>query len=374
MKSKSGKFCSSYYLRKSFTLGLFANSYTKTMKKYASFILLFMLLFSCSKSQKVVIPEKPLGWQKIETPTTASLRGLSPLTEQIAWASGSGGTWLRTLDGGETWESGIIDGLDSVDFRDIEGIDANTAIAMASGQPALIYKTIDGGKSWMKKYQGPEQSFLDGMAFFKNNGYAIGDVVDGKWMILETKNMGETWKWMESSPSGPLGGGSFAASGSGILVDEDNIWFVSAGKDSKVYHSADNGFHWQAFPTPITQEEDSQGVFSMAKIDAESIVGVGGDFNQPDLIDKNSIISVDGGKTWALTTGNPPNGYRSGVEFFHKFGWLVSVGPSGSDFSKNRGEDWEKIAEEGFHAVKMDHTFNSVWASGANGTVAKLIY
>lgn len=344
------------------------------MKKYASFILLFMLLFSCGKSKKVVIPEKPLGWQKIETPTTASLRGLSPLTEQIAWASGSGGTWLRTLDGGETWESGIIDGLDSVDFRDIEGIDANTAIAMASGQPAVIYKTIDGGKTWLKKYQGPEQAFLDGMAFFKNSGYAIGDVVDGKWMVLETKDLGETWNWMESSPPGPVGGGSFAASGSGILVDEDNIWFVSAGKDSKVYHSSDNGSHWEAFPTPIIQQEDSQGVFSIAKIDAESIVGVGGDFNQPDLKDKNSIISVDGGKTWGLTTGNPPNGYRSGVEFFQKFGWLVSVGPSGSDFSKNRGEDWEKIAEEGFHAVKMDHTFNSVWASGANGTVAKLIY
>lgn len=344
------------------------------MKNYATVFLLLFLLVSCSKSKNTVISEKPLGWDKIESPTTASLRGLSPITEQIVWASGSGGTWLRTLDAGETWESGIIDGLDSVDFRDIEGIDANTAIAMASGQPAVIYKTIDGGKTWEKKYQGPEGAFLDGMAFYKNAGYAIGDVVEGKWMILQTKDLGETWKWMESSPPGPVGGGSFAASGSGILADGDNIWFASAGKDSKIYHSPDNGFHWEKYPTPIVQNEDSQGIFSMVRIDVEGIVAVGGDYAQADLSYNNCMVSLDKGKTWNLIPGKLPSGYRSGIEFYSRFGWLVTVGPNGSDFSTNRGDDWERFSEEGFHAVKIDHTTTSIWASGAKGKIARLVY
>ncbi|MCL6261394.1 YCF48-related protein [Aquiflexum sp. TKW24L] len=344
------------------------------MKKYTSLFLLSLLFISCSKPKKVVIPEKPTGWQKIETPTKASLRGLSPVTKQIVWASGSDGTWLKTLDGGETWESGIIDGLDSADFRDIEGIDANTAIAMASGQPAVIFKTSDGGKTWIKKYDGPKEAFLDGMFFIKNAGYVIGDVVDEKWMVLETKDQGETWHELELGPNGPIGGGSFAASGSGILADEDNIWFASAGKDSKIYHSADKGFHWEKYSTPIIQNEDSQGIFSMARIDIDAIVAVGGDFTKSDSDLNNCIISIDKGKTWRLTPGKRPSGYRSGVEFFSRFGWLITVGPNGSDFSTNRGDDWERFSDDGFHAVKVDHTTTSVWASGANGTVAKLIY
>lgn len=359
---------------KIFNFDLFGQYISTTMKKYASLFMLLIVLGSCSKPKKAVIPEKPIGWKKMETPTKASLRGLSPITEQIVWASGSGGTWLRTLDGGETWESGIIDGLDSADFRDIEGIDANTAVAMASGQPAVIYKTIDGGKTWVKKYQGPKEAFLDGMAFYKNTGYAIGDVVNEKWMVLETKDLGETWLEMELSPDGPVGGGSFAASGSGILADEDNIWFASAGKDSKIYHSADNGFHWEKYSTSILQEEDSQGIFSMVRIDADGIVAVGGDFTQADSSTNNSIVSIDKGKTWKLTPGNRPSGYRSGVEFFSRFGWLITVGPNGSDFSTNRGDDWERFSEDGFHAVKVDHTTTSIWASGANGVIARLIY
>ncbi len=102
-------------------------------------------VFGCETVEKRIVIDSPKGWEILKTPTKASLRGLSPVTTEIAWASGSGGVWMRTVDSGKTWTSGIIDGLDSVDFRDIEAFDASTAIAMSSGQPAVIYKTTDGG-------------------------------------------------------------------------------------------------------------------------------------------------------------------------------------------------------------------------------------
>jgi len=35
---------------------------------------------------------------------TARLRGVSAVSSAVAWASGAGGTILRTVDGGRTWQ------------------------------------------------------------------------------------------------------------------------------------------------------------------------------------------------------------------------------------------------------------------------------
>ena len=344
------------------------------MKKSQIIFCIAILIAGCSENKRPKYPEKPLGWEQLITPTKSSLRGLSPLTEKIIWASGSNGTWLRTLDGGLTWDYGIVDGLDSVDFRDIEAIDANTAIVISAGQPAVIYKTNDGGKNWEKKFQGTESDFYDGMAFHKKRGYVIGDVVDGKWILIETKDEGENWSLLELSPSGPQGGGSFAASGSSILVDNDNIWFASAGKNSKIYHSRDNGYTWEVYFAPIIQQEDSHGIFSMTKLGGGIIVAVGGDFQTINENGKNLVISSDQGQTWRSGSGTPPSGYRSGVQYFPRFHWLVTVGPNGTDFSKDGGDNWEKFSNEGFHAVKLDKTSSSLWASGSDGRIARLMH
>ncbi len=83
------------------------------LKKIVMALSFGVALFSCK--QDPTIPERPLGWEIIVTPVEASLRGLSAVTSEIAWASGSSGTWLLTNDGGVTWELGVIAGLDTVD-------------------------------------------------------------------------------------------------------------------------------------------------------------------------------------------------------------------------------------------------------------------
>jgi photosystem II stability/assembly factor-like uncharacterized protein len=344
------------------------------MKKLKLFILPFVLIFvfSCEKQNKKSEVEKPTGWELIETPVNSSIRGLSPITSNIVWASGSGGTWLRTLDGGLTWDSGVIDGLDSVDFRDIEGLDAATAIAVSAGQPAVIYKTKNGGQSWEKKFQGAEKDFFDGMGFHRGNGYVIGDVVDGIWRIVRTKDYGETWDFSETSPKGKDGAGSFAASGSGILANEDDLWFISGGEESKVYYSPDRGFHWSIIATPIIQGKPSQGAFSISQIDNNIMYAVGGDFLDENSTEKNAMISLDKGQSWSILNGNPPSGYRSGVTYYPFHHWLITVGPNGSDFSKNGGQDWERFSDIGFHAVFLDKSQSSVWAAGPGGKIARL--
>ncbi|SNS58994.1 Uncharacterized protein SAMN06295967_11372 [Belliella buryatensis] len=333
------------------------------------------MLWGCNFNKVSNSIEIPAGWELFNVPSNASLRGLSPLTSEIIWASGSKGTWLLTTDGGNSWSSGVIDGLDTVDFRDIEGLSASTAIAISAGQPAVIYKTIDSGKTWVKKYEGPTEAFLDGIAFFKDQkGYVIGDPVGGKWMVLETLDQGEVWKWLDSSPKAEVGEGSFAASGSTILVDRDYVLFSSGGLKSRIFYSSDDGHQWEIYDTPILQGEPSQGIFSLSKLDNQNLIAVGGDYIKPDLADRNVILSDQINGSWKMKSDRLPSGYRSGVAYFPRYHWVIAVGPNGSDYSKDGGLTWDRFSDEGFHAVFMDKAQGSVWASGANGKIARLVY
>src|SRR5438270_1246479 len=81
-------------------------------------------------------------WIAQTSNTTASLRGVSAVNERVVWASGSGGTWLRTTDGGATWKASKIEGAEALDFRGIRAFDDRTAWVMSigPGEKSLIYK------------------------------------------------------------------------------------------------------------------------------------------------------------------------------------------------------------------------------------------
>lgn len=331
-----------------------------------------MALFSCK--QEPTIPERPSGWEIKETPVDASLRGLSAVTPEIAWASGSGGTWLRTIDGGETWESGVIAGLDTVDFRSIHAFDALTAIAVSAGQPAVIYKTTDGGQTWILKHTESEMAFLDGISFAdEKRGYVFGDPVDGKWMILQTFNQGESWYSVGNLPDAVEGEAGFAASGSSFLANENYLWLGSGGKEANLYRSADEGETWEKFSSPLVQGEASEGIFSITQIGEGEVFGVGGDYALPDSASRNAGLFLSEGKKW-VAIQKSPKGFRSGVIYLSEFQWVLAVGPGGSDFSIDGGINWSGFSTEGFHSIRLGHTEASVWASGSNGKIGKLSF
>src|SRR5688500_6206755 len=63
--------------------------------------------------------------------TTALLQAISPVDPRVVWASGHRGTWVRTVDGGATWESGQVPGGDTLQFRDVHAVSAGVAYLMA---------------------------------------------------------------------------------------------------------------------------------------------------------------------------------------------------------------------------------------------------
>jgi len=104
------------------------------------------VLFLINCSQSYYRPE--LIWTEQESQTTASLRGLSVVNAATAWASGSGGTVLRTTDKGNTWQTIPVTGFENLDFRDVHAFSGTNAIILSAGSPAVILKTADGGTTW----------------------------------------------------------------------------------------------------------------------------------------------------------------------------------------------------------------------------------
>ncbi len=132
------------------------------------------------------------------SPTTENLRGVSALSNRVAWASGSHGTYLRTLDGGKTWRVAQVPGAETLDFRDVEAFSADIAYLLSAGpgEQSRIYSTRDGGKKWVLQFTNPDsKGFYDCMAFWNSDqGIALGDPVNGKFELIVTEDGGKNWK------------------------------------------------------------------------------------------------------------------------------------------------------------------------------------
>src|SRR5215211_5282639 len=131
-----------------------------------------------------------LSWQLTPTGSDARLRGLSAVSSTVAWASGSQGTVLRTVDAGASWESVGPPGTADLEFRDIEAFDADHAVILSIGPGdfSRVYVTADAGQHWTLGFVNDDpNAFYDCMAFFdRNRGLAVSDPVDGAFRIIAT--------------------------------------------------------------------------------------------------------------------------------------------------------------------------------------------
>ncbi len=321
-------------------------------------------------------------WEKQSSATTVRLRGVSAVNARVAWASGQGGTYTRTTDGGRTWRSGIVPGAEALDFRDVDAFDANTAylLAIGEGDKSRIYKTTDGGANWTMQFKNENPAaFFDAMAFWdKDHGIAMSDPVEGRFLIITTADGGRSWNPAPSRgmPRALEGEGGFAASGTCITVHgRNNVWFGTGGPNgARVFRSTDRGRTWAVAATPLARGK-AAGVFSLTFWNARNGIAVGGDYTKERDAAGNVAMTSDGGRTWKTTAGSRPSGYRSCVARVSGAArlTLIAVGPSGTDYSLDGGRSWNQIGGEGFHAAGFAGTAAAGWAVGENGTIARYV-
>ncbi len=306
--------------------------------------------------------------QKITLVTSGSktsLRGLSVVNNNIIWASGSNGTVAKSTNGGINWQWMKVTGFEKNDFRDIEAFDSNTAIIMCIASPAYILKTTDGGDSWKTVFiDTAKEMFLDAM-YFKddNNGIVIGDPINNKTFIATTNNGGKTWLKQDSTTILANGEAFFASSGSNVLVNKNNTYFVSGGIKSKLYTN------YTATEIPILQGLESTGANSIAIYKNNEII-VGGDFAKDTSTYQNCVLYNTKYKKISLPK-NPPNGYRSCVTFIKKE-TAISCGLNGVDISYDAGKNWQLISKEGFNVVAKAKKGTAIFLAGGKGKIGVL--
>jgi photosystem II stability/assembly factor-like uncharacterized protein len=315
------------------------------------------------------------SWQPSVTGSQARLRGLSAVSRHVAWASGSGGTVLRTVDGGRAWQQVAPPDTAALDFRDVEAFDARTAVALTAGQgtDARIYRTGDGGRTWTAAFQNADPAaFYNCLAFFDaRHGLATGDPVDGEFNVLSTSDGGRSWTHLRG-PAALAGEYQFSASGQCVTVSgRRDAWLATGGGPvARVLHSSDRGRTWTAAETPLASSE-SAGVFAVAFRDPRTGVAVGGDYANPTVGTHALALSRDAGRTWREPV-TAPAGYRSGVAY-HPFlpNVLLAVGPTGSDVSFDGGRHWRQFYDGSLDTVDCARD-GACWAAGEKGGVATL--
>lgn len=324
----------------------------------------------------IVIMMAAPRWTMQTSGVTVRLRGVSAVSERVAWASGADSTVLRTVDGGTTWQKLTVTS-DALDFRDVDAVDAQTAylLSIGKGPASRIYKTTDAGITWTQQFKNEDPKvFLDAMSFWDaNNGIAFGDSVNGQFYILTTADGGRSWSRVPQSALPPAleNEGAFAASGTNIAVfGKSHAWIgTGAAAKSRVLRTSDRGRTWQIADTPLASGA-SAGIFSIAFRDAKHGIVAGGDYRKEQEAVDNLAVTSDGGVTWTLVKGL--SGFRSVVAYMPGTKTLIALGPSGGDYSVDDGRTWAAFEGPGFDTFSFVPGKQTGWGAGAKGVIGRL--
>jgi len=270
--------------------------------------------------------------------TTQLLISVSPVNSRVVWAAGTGGTYVVTTDGGQTWKAAVVPGAEALQFRDVFGVSDKIAYLMSIGDNTTdfrIYKTVDGGATWKIEFTNQTASaFYDCFAFWTpNRGVTHSDSVNGVFPDIRTTD-GTNWHSIAGNmPSALTGEASFAASGTCITTQgSNNAWIATGGASAaRILATRDGGNSWNAYDTPLVSSP-SAGAVSVAFRDSRNGIVGGGDLASNTAAD--TATSNDGGKTWTLTNKPPVQGAIFCLTY-------VRGARNNEDDGNGRGEDNE---------------------------------
>ena len=353
------------------------------------------LLLACSDSSEPTSnsPAASTVAQTLAAPTLRQqqsgtlnrLQAISPVSGQVAWASGTGGTYTVTRNGGTTWRAGVVPGAETLEFRDVEAISGQEAFLLSAGTgtDARIYHTVDGGKTWQLQFKNRDDAaFFDCFAFWNpTHALVMVDPVNGRFPIRRTTN-GRFWQDIgDNLPPAQAGEFAFASSGTCVATQgTDRAWLATGGEgDARIIATTDGGDSWQAYSTPIVQRAPAAGIFTVAFRDALHGILAGGDLDQ-DTRTRNVAVSSDGGKSWTLAANAPFKGAAFGLSYTsaHDKGpnnkGVVITGPGGAAWSADEGATWNRLpGVNNYWAVAFGNA-QVGWLVGTEGRILKLTF
>ena len=250
----------------------------------------------------------------------------------------------------------------------LSALDRRRARSRASKRPPMR------GKSWRTQHVNRDpHGFLDALAFWDaDHGLALGDPVDGRFVVLATDDGGRNW-------TGSNRRDARVTAGRGGVRGERDLPGRAGEPPRLVRHGARAGLPVRGpgpvldgHATSVRAGNASSGIFSMAFRDTDRGVAVGGDYKEPARPADVVALTSDGGRTWRPPSGAGPRGYRSAVAVIPgRPDMVVAVGPSGGDWSPDGGETWKPLGDRGFHALALA-TDRIGWGVGDAGRIGRL--
>lgn len=342
-----------------------------------------LLIISCKSENKSGTPSEEdkrkdfistVNVQTILEDDSLSVRAIEVIGNNLAIAGNNGVYGLYNAAEG-SWKTNVQEYNGTrLEFRAVAST-ANDFFMLSVGNPALLYKTGERGQMELVYKEEHEKIFYDALAFWNDQeGIAMGDPTDNCLSIIITRDGGQTWQKLDCEilPETEEGEAAFAASNSNIAIEGDKTWILSGGMKSRVFYSPDKGKSWKVFDTPLEQGTATMGGYSMDFYDESNGIIIGGDYTAPEGNTGNKAVTTDGGKTWKLVGEGEEPGYKSGVRYLPNSGGdeVIAVGFTGISYSKNGGESWEKLSDEGFYTLRFLND-STAYAAG-KGRIAVL--
>ncbi len=345
--------------------------------------------------------------------TTASLRGIHNVGGGVAWASGTNGTVLRTEDGGYLWQTCTIPpGAEKLDFRGIQAFDENTAIVMSSGKGDLsrLYKTTDGCQTWKLLFTNPDkEGFWDAIQFDLKIGprqlpteysSVILLIGDSCYESSRCSTLRRRRDWdaeivkVSSSPLGKTQRMPFAASNSSI-AHADHDWscvFGTGGSTTRMFRVDEVASPDWSYSRPLGSHSSISLQFAK-RVTVRSFLNL--------RVPRDTIgtcrsvdcrwrlqrsrphrgrqlygirLILDGLEHWQHAQ-TPPHGYRSSVAYDPTQKLWITVGPNGTDISRDDGKNWTPLKPSGYDPPDADKNWNALslpFVVGPHGRIGRL--
>ena len=332
-----------------------------SIKNLISSCFILLLSFSSIGQTKKYLKKNKNATQFTYSDKSIYARGIIYKDGRLFIGNSDGSIYYLNLDKKSSTLLFKQEGIDEI--RDLE-IVGNQIIAMHSGEDGkMILLSLDGSINILANDEW-KGIFFDGIDFYRETGFLMGDPKNGIFSLLHTKDGGKTWLKCEGEIKAKKGEAGFAASGTNVQVLNDSTYtFVSGGLKSRFFKTTDSGKTWSNATLPYYPGQ-STGAYSMNFINDSLGVIVGGDYLDPNIRMNVCFYTTDGGESW-FNAKEPTRGYRSCVISHDNI--FYSCGQNGIDFSLDFGQHWAPFANGTYFSLVT--TRNQLIATTTNGII-----
>lgn len=308
------------------------------MKKASRILLATALLFTSLPSFA--------QWLSATTTSAYHHYAVNAVTETVIYAGGYGGSFLKSSDGGSTWNSvgiGSPDWITDIHFED--ELNGWVVASPSNLDPGDILKTNDGGKSWTSMHSQYQYTSM----YWSSSSVAYSGTRDGH--MVKTNDGGKSWTLVNIPSTSNLHKIFFLDDSYGFAIDTDyKLYRTSDGGASwdvfshigikavyfhdktngycvnekgEIGHSTDGGATFTYWASPFPEYKLHDIAFS----DALNGIAIGGlDCRNGNCTPKPAIlVTRDGGLTWTNDTQHSHLGQEIGF-------YAVDFSPKGTPF------------------------------------------